>query len=262
MKKRLEEFLNKPIFIIAIILLVLLFGLFFFNFYMYDIELKEYLSGIVTEILGIIITVAFVQVIFDRKNINDEKEAELSKIKKADSILQIYIEKYITLYYCVVTPMTDRDFKKVEMSEDFTLSSMRDLYKTSSLAYFGIFRPSIDSFIEIELELQKYMISMLENIDFKHHDSIREEILKFVELSLNFEYRSNLFEVKTIISGGEKLVDSIDKKLEQNGDAFYKQYKEGEIKNANLLLPYASLHDLMLNERSIINKYLKMASLF
>ena len=42
--------------------------------------MSDYVSGIITEIIGIIITVVFVQLLFSRKNKNDKKELEKKRL--------------------------------------------------------------------------------------------------------------------------------------------------------------------------------------
>ena len=53
--------------------------------------------------------------------------------KKANRILQQYIERYKLFFYCVVTPIEQRNFEKVEMPLNFTLKDMCELYETSML---------------------------------------------------------------------------------------------------------------------------------
>lgn len=71
-------------------------------------NINNILFGISTNLLGIIVTVSFVQYFIDMQ---DEKQAQLEEvalIKRYDRFMTVLINRYLMYFHCVTTPINKR----------------------------------------------------------------------------------------------------------------------------------------------------------
>lgn len=92
-------------------------------------NLENVLIGIGTNIFGIIVTISFVQHIFDKQNEAKEKELEREKIIRFSQIMSFRLEKYFCVFAQITTPLSEyskSENKKVNF--DFKFEDMKDLH--------------------------------------------------------------------------------------------------------------------------------------
>ena len=180
---------------------------------------------------------------------------ELNAIKRFDSVLQRYIEQYITMYYCVATPLQERNFDSVKMPESFTLKDMRDLHHTSLLVKEGFSNGSIESFLQIELELRKELISLTEKCEFEYYPHFAELFLDYIQCSLKYDCRAGVSSNLSLIHSNQNQLKEIHDLLENHGEDYYNRALNAENFQATLIHPYMYLYDMMKMERKIIIDY-------
>jgi hypothetical protein len=218
-------------------------------------EISNYSFGLVTEIIGIIITVIFVDLLFKRKNLIDEKNNEAKSIMRMHKIFKLYFNDYRVMYNCVVTPIKDRHLEmKAYDNGNFELKDMSDLYKISTIFPLGMFKPVIESFIEMEHRLRYYIISMLSNIDFKYDIELSDILIDFIKISITYDSSSEILDIKNQRYGEKKAVDIISEDLIKLGDDYYKKYLKGE-GHLTLIHPFIFLYEMMKKEREVLLKY-------
>ena len=132
------------------------------------------------------ILVWFIDEINERLQDKKEREKESEKIIRFNRVTQLYIERYKLFYYCVSTPIKNRDFKNMKLSNNFKLKDMRDLHKTTTLVSEGFDDTSIRSFLLAEGELKSEIQSLIKEVDFYYFPQIRECLTEFVEISLRY----------------------------------------------------------------------------
>ena len=256
MVKNIIKWVKTPAGIISCTILAATILLVVFNELCFQTKLEDYTSGVVTGFIGIIVTVVFVQFLFDRKNIHDSKAQEGKAIARANRVLQNYLSRYKLLYYCIATPIADRDFKNATMPDAFTLKDMRDLHQPSLLITLSITKPSVDSFLEIELTIRNHMIAMLNNIDFKYYSEIGTILLSFIETSILGDVRGSFFVMPNMFFGKEETAKIIHRMLDEDADELYRKIRAGEEgKGAHLVHPYILLYAMMNDERGLIRQY-------
>ncbi len=135
-----------------------------------------------------------------------------------DKVLQRYIEQYVTMFYCVVTTLFERKLDKVERPEHFTLKDMRDLHQTSLLVKESFASGSVDSFLQIELELTKECISLTEKCDFEYYPQFAEIFLEYIQVSLNYNIRDVILDNSRRIRVSDKESKFIHDLLENNAE--------------------------------------------
>ena len=91
------------------------------------------LIGVATNLLGIVITVSFVQYFIDKQDEKNERREEAEKILRYHKYMQTLIRRYLMFYMSVTTRLKDRNgaadidsaftrtFKLQYLSNDFTV---------------------------------------------------------------------------------------------------------------------------------------------
>lgn len=225
--------------------------------------LKEIFYDLSIGIFSAMILVWFIDEIGQHIQNRQSKEKECAMIKRFDRVLQEYIEQYVTMFYCVVTPLEER-LKQIDgpksamnakMPEIFSLRDMRDLYQTSLLLRDGTSTSSISAFLDIEFLLRNEFIHLVESNDFEHYPSFPDIFLKFINVSLKFDCRDNILEAPHRKVGKQPMVTYISECLKNNADKFYGKYLEGEGIGGNIMSPYILLYEMMRQERKIVLQY-------
>jgi hypothetical protein len=141
-KKRIRwaDVKQSPMLWIIAVLVAIIFVLHF----IFVNDFNEYPSGIVTEFIGIIVTVIFVQYIFDRNTVEKEKTAERAQIIRDDSMIQHCILMYKKCH-CSLFGKIDSS----NMDADFKFSDLRHMHEISAYIAFGMWKTNIECFFEI-----------------------------------------------------------------------------------------------------------------
>lgn len=225
--------------------------------------LKEIVYDLSIGVFSAMILVWFIDEISQHIQARQAKEKECAIIKRFDRVLQQYIDRYVTMFYCVVTPLEER-LKQVndpnssidiKMPEIFCLKDMRDLYQSSFLLRDGISDSSISAFLDIEFLLRNEFIHLVENNDFEYYPSFSDIFLRFVNVSLKYDCRGNILDAPRRKVGEKPMVTFISECLENNADDFYKRVLAGGDIGGNIMSPYILLYEMMKQERKIILQY-------
>ena len=159
------------------------------------------------------------------------------------------------MYYCVATPLQERNFDSVKMPESFTLKDMRDLHQTSLLVKEGFSNGSVDSFLQIELELRKKLISLTEKIDFEYYPRFAELFLDYIQCSLRNDCRAGISSNLSLMRHNQNQLKEIHDLLETHGEDYYNRALNEDDFPATLIHPYMYLYEMMKMERKIIVDY-------
>lgn len=229
----------------------------FSNNYVDPVLLKEIAYDLSIGIFSAMVLVWFIDEISNHIQERQSNNAEVEIIKRFDKILQCYIEQYIVLFYCVATPIEERNFKNVSMPERFTLKDMKDLHKTSLLMTEKVYGASVESFLQIELELRKEFQFFTEKCNFEFYPQIPQIFLEYIRVSISYDSRGAIFDAKNMTSGKQKMTDLIHDILESSADNLREKMLKGEDRGGNLADPYIFLYEMMRQERGLILMYQK-----
>lgn len=119
--------------IILLVFAILLIGISFLPFFKLSSHLRDnfenILIGIGTNVLGIIVTVSFVQHIFDKQSEKKDKEYERKKIIRFSQIMSFRLEKYFKVFAQITTPLNIYSQQPDKpINYDFKFEDMKDLY--------------------------------------------------------------------------------------------------------------------------------------
>jgi uncharacterized membrane protein len=104
--KKLYKWLHSVAGITAIILFIISVALLLFVKWFVDdsaVNFNSFLIGLATNLLGIIVTVSFVQYFIDKQNIEKERREEAAKILRYHKIMILLIERYTLFFECVTS---------------------------------------------------------------------------------------------------------------------------------------------------------------
>lgn len=246
-------------FYIALGFLALLGLLAFFDYNLPDgSSLKGYVQGVFTETIGIIATLLFVQMIFDRSQDKKSKQAEIEAIERGNRILSVYITDYKRYACQVVTPTVRLQLtsENIEIPSDFTFNDMIDLFRRS-LYTTDDNEPVVLKCLKAQEKLKSAIEKMLFAIDFQYFPRISELLLNYIKRTGNH----NPFDGVRACSESESLRNlSVELIREHQGDV---AYQESNLINQYVLLynliklhiEFFNLYELLLNEmRTSINR--------
>jgi hypothetical protein len=248
-------------------------------------KIKEnYLSGIITEIIGIIITITFVNLLFNQNNEKIEKELERKKIIRICRIVDLYLPRYImhfnqltnhpnTIFDCKILELSNSAgslihdgpcsmamnsnqnlFSKQEINIDYINFSC--LYESSRLFISGGFRSNIDCFYYYEKYLLDSFKRLLTEVDFKYYKEFEKLATNFIDISITNDI-SDFLEYNRKIAydtGKERKLKILeDTTILASKDFNKKQDLSNKHRN---LFAYGMLKGLLNTERSILNQYI------
>jgi len=225
---------------------------------------KEILYDLSIGVFSAMILVWFIDEIGNHIKERKSQEKERDTIRRFNKILLLYINQYMELFYCVVTPIEERDPGKVKLPENFTLRDMRDLYYPSARLNEKIHGSSVEAFLRVEQELREKFIHIIESHDFEYYPKISEILLGYIQFSLAFDSRAAILDApnKTLTSQSDKdakgvpMTNFIHDWLEKEADSFFQKNHDKENVTVNpLFFPYICLYRMMQQEKKYILQY-------
>ena len=220
-------------------------------------KLSGYFCNIATECIGLFITICVIQKMLEKNDIKKERQNELEKIKRHNQIILIYLNFYTKYFHCITNPINNRFKNNVDLNNNFTIKDLCDLHKFSMGATDPLLKTSIVLFYEYEHNLRNEFMQMLNNIDFKHCSNIQNIIVDFIQISLSLDVSDTIISNEKLkLDNRQETSQFIAEMLKsENADNLYSQYKKGELQ-ANIIIPYFLLFDLLKREQELLIKYL------
>lgn len=213
------------------------------------------LIGLLTNLIGIIVTVSFVQFFLDRQSSSKKREQENARIKRYNRLMTIYIDQYSMFLYCITTPISNRkeqDF--IGLNDNFEFKDMCDMYLSTLYTTQSISEPAIVMFFKAEKTLREYMIRILEDIEFEYNDSLRSVLSKFIEASLASDMRGAILGNMNIVHGNKKLSETMAKYIKSDSGEWVKMGDENKL-GSNAMLPYYIFYQLLKEEIALLKNY-------
>ena len=250
---------TKIITIVLLIICLLLLGISFIPFFNESSHIRDNLEniliGIGTNIVGIIVTISFVQYTIDRHNEDIEKKSEKEKILRFSQIISFRIEKYFQVFAQITTPIkifSQQNEKNITF--DFKFEDMKDLY-FPCLLMCEEQNSSISVFYSEEKKIKEYMLRMLENIEFKHYPKIQELLIAFVKQSEANDVSNAIIKYETMRIGNQKATDVISKQIATNSvDNWVEKFESGNLPS-NLINNFVILYRLLQKELFLLTEF-------
>ena len=260
--KKLYKWLHSVAGITAIILFIISVALLLFVKWFVDdsaVNFNSFLIGLATNLLGIIVTVSFVQYFIDKQNIEKERREEAAKILRYHKIMILLIERYTLFFQCVTSTIEKRSecVKSMDLLRDFSFSDMADLYKLSTVLSVELLRPSIELFYEAEQMLRNYMIEMIKNIDFKYNKNIENVLIEFIKKSKEMDVSGVIINNQQILFGNKKSSEEVSQSIKEEKNKWVEKYLQGQL-YSNQMTPYVMLFLLLKEEGRLVTEYQRL----
>ena len=159
------------------------------------------------------------------------------------------------MYYCVSTPLANRKFDNVTMSDTFTLKDMRDLHHTSMLVKEGITNGAVDSFLDVELGLRNEFASLVQKHDFDFYPQFVDIFLEYIQVSVRYDCRAGVTANANLMRTNKSYSKEIHDLLESKGEEYYAKALLEEGMPATIIHPYMYLYEMMKLQRKLILQY-------
>lgn len=218
---------------------------------------ENVLIGIGTNIFGIIVTISFVQHIFDKQNEAKEKELEREKIIRFSQIMSFRLEKYFHVFAQITTPLSQFSQQKNKcINPVFKFEDMKDLY-FPCLLMCEEQKSAISVFYSEEKKIKEYMLRMLENIEFKYHSEIQNILIAFVKQSEAYDVSNAILNYEKMGTSKEKATELISKQIATNAtDNWVGKFESGKLPS-NLITNFVILYRLLQKEFILLTEYTK-----
>lgn len=218
-------------------------------------DVNDILIGLATNLLGIIVTVSFVQYFIDRQDEQQERVEEIETIKRYDRLMTVLIERYVMYFNCITTPIIKRRGSNLlVINSDFIFEDLCDMYEQSLYTCEGAFEPSIVLFYNAEEKLRNYMIREVEGVQFKYNEPLKNIFMTFVEKSLACDMRGAILENINVQCGDKKMSKVVQEGIKDPTNNWVEKAHKGEL-GSNIMLPYVQLYDLLKIETDLIVRY-------
>jgi len=267
---------------VVLILLIIVLTLGFIDSWKW----KEYTSGLLTEIIGIIITVIFVDVMFNRSQERNARELERKKILRICRLIDLYLPRYITffnqltnhpgnIFDCKICELgntqgilihTDTNCMSImnndqnmfyKTDENIDYIHFSNLYDSSRLFIAGGFLLNIDCFYNIEKRIKEAFIRLLTEVNFEYYRDMEKIVLEFLDTSISNDVSDFIENNKKVAFGFSSNEKELKIKLDTE-TLVSKTFNESQdFNNTNRgLAPYLMLKTLLNGERKVLNKYI------
>lgn len=182
-KSTYRAFVSKELVgLLSIIAVVLLCFSLIINFY-YKAEINQFvincLIGVGTNVIGIIITFVLVQKYLDKSADKKAQDLEKEKILRFHTVFERYYREYEVFVKVLFIPVYERAERLNEpLPENLTIYDFSDIYSETRIANYGN-DSAIEKYYFAEENLRKYVIRMLEEINFEYHIDLKIFLLIF-----------------------------------------------------------------------------------
>ena len=218
-------------------------------------NINNILFGLATNLLGIIVTVSFVQYFIDKQDARQEEREEKAQILRYNRLMSVLVQRYKMYFYCVVTPMEMRAQKDINaLDENFNFEDMCDLHEQSLYICDGCAESSIALLYKAENKVREYMVRMLESVQFKYNEELKNVILEFVEKSYAYDVREGILGNEKLYAGQKKISEMAKDAIADVSYNWVEKVNNGEVKS-NIIVPYVQLYELLREEIQILKRY-------
>lgn len=247
--------ISQLLFAISIIIIIITFSPYEVISERVTSNINNILIGVATNLLGIIVTVSFVQYFIDKQDERQARLEEAALIKRYDRFMEVLINRYLMYFHCVTTPIDKRiNGNPLELNNNFKFEDMCDLYEKSLYICEGVFEPSIVLFYKAEEKLRDYVIDMVENIDFKYNEELLQILIGFVESSIEYDMRGAVLGNMSVQSSDSTLAMTVSKWINDSSLQWVEKGENGEL-NGNIMLPYVQLYKELKIEMNLLIRY-------
>ena len=218
-------------------------------------ETRELFLSFVPTLFGIIVTVCFVQYLFDKQKSKEEKHEERRKIIRYYKVVSIVRDYYVIHYNSLFQQISDDYTNGVHIKKDTNFCEMIHLYEGNFFLNEQIQRPRIEIFYEKEEALIDSLVRMSENVEFKYYKELGETIIDIIKCSKSYDVKGIILSNHSTMlkdnSGDHRLSEYVIQQIKDSKRDYCSEYLTGKLKSS-ILIPYVMLYFLLKEEARLL----------
>jgi len=219
-------------------------------------NINNVLIGLATNMIGIIITISFVQYFLDIQKTKNEREEEEKLLIRSYRSIKFIIDRYTIYFYRITTPFAKDQDDEFILKEEFSFEDMCDMHYISASMYDHIFDSSISLFFKQEYILRESFLSILNHNQLKYNNAILEILSQFLEQSFENDFSGFILGMDKGQFSEKRHCDQFIRMIKESGSDYIKRYNnEDTTLESNGILPYIRLYFLLKEEAKLINKF-------
>lgn len=217
--------------------------------------------GLSTNIFGLIITIFFAQKYIDENERKNRKVSEKDEIIRRDRIMRQLIELYLEGYASIAIP-NKRSVSEVHINaaddDEFAFEDLAGMYEPSLMIQKKGVRPSIEIFYENEYKLAKYVMDVIENVDFEFYPELLNTLMAFYETYIKSDEKDMVLWPLTIDNADNKklVIAAMSEMIKDEKQDWLTQDAQGTL-DGNVMKSYVALYSKVRAERRLIAKYMQ-----
>lgn len=170
----------RVIVIIILILLIVLLGIAGFNNWCPSLE--NYRENLITEIVGILVTILFVDYLFSKHTEKLKRKTILEQISRTNKVFSTYLKTFRRYAYFTVTPLAIRKYsEEIIFDKNFKFKDMYDLFGPSGMTTDDFEEPVVLKCLRIVKNIKTCAETILNNIDLESFPELANILIQFVE---------------------------------------------------------------------------------
>lgn len=201
--------------------------------------LGDYIKGSFTEILGIIITLIFVERIISAQQKKDERIEEIGQLKRLDKILSPELKKSIQYASFMTQRPEPEDSSGYVVSKNFEFNRLERFYIPSLIVFDGekaykLFSKSIENII---VTIREALI----NYDFRYFPKIEKLLLEYIDfISLGTPF--GMLEILEHNPNTQKMMSKMIKEIPANKVPTHEEYPHNMMRSFIRLYHVINFH--------------------
>jgi hypothetical protein len=236
---------------VSILCLALLTALGILDYFFLDDNspLQDYVRGIFTETIGILLTVLVVERLFELHDRKQEREQEIESLRNSHRVCVQYINRFHLYAYQVITPINIRANKVLatRCPETWEFNDMRDLFSESLLIFDGQ-TPSVLRCLATLRDLQLHIEGILARLPLQYFPQLSGTLLHFIESVGRVDlYEGIKFDSEARL-GEEKMKDFVKKMIANHQG-------KPEYRGSNVITKYVALYYVLQDAVKLLNQY-------
>ena len=260
MKAKLSKWLRSPSGTVTSILALVCVIMMLIDCLVFKTKPHSYLSGSITEIIGIIITVIFVQMLFDRNNEVNQRIDEKKKILRANKSISLLIDRYELFLFCMTNNNSKLEGGKPSLDNDYSIADLAHCHQQCLLMDYSHYDSCVSLFFRNERELRDVFISLTQNIDLNYHPEMSALILRYIETSFDYDSSNAIIANEQLYTNPntpeqQPSILLISEALEKSGQEYLDGLTHGRSKVSNAMYPYTRLFGLTQIQRKLLIEY-------
>lgn len=219
------------------------------------------LLGLSTNIFGLIITIFFAQKYIDVAETKNRKVAEENEILRHDRIMRQFIQLYLEGYASIAIP-NKLDVSEVHINaaedDEFAFTDLAGMYDASLMIPKKGAKSSIEIYYENEDKLAKYVMNIIENVNFEFYPELLDTLTEFYRTYIKSDEKEIILWPLTVddLDNRKLIITAMTDMIKSKENDWVAQNEKGKL-DGNVMKSYVTLYLKAREERKLIAKYIQ-----